>query len=96
MSDIEKILKTALIEKLGVPPGNFRLAMAEPVEESIGNVSNPEETVNLIINKVIQDMPPEISNKGSVAIKVYFASFSYNDQKELLVNAVNQVKSTQK
>ena len=89
-------LEEGLIDRLGFPPKNFALGMAVPVSKIFGEISNPEEVANLIIDKVIENMPLEIKSKGPAEFSAYFQSFGYNDQKKDMIKAAEEIQSAQK
>ena len=87
MKALQIALEKVLIYQLGIKKGSFELAMAEPVADKIGDVKNPEQIAEQIAKKVIENLPKEITSKGSSATKSYFCLFDYNDKKQFLMDA---------
>lgn len=91
MKKLQVALEKVLIYELGIKKESFELAMAEPVAENVGNVENPEQIAKQIADKVIENLPIEITSRGEKAVKAYFSSFNYNDKKQFLMEAAMTV-----
>ncbi|MCK5475459.1 MAG: hypothetical protein KAI71_02665 [Candidatus Pacebacteria bacterium] len=89
-------LEKGLVDRLGFSSKSYLLGMAIPVSEVFGETESPEEVANLIIDKVIEDMPLEISSMGPDGPAAFFQSFNYDCQKEEMIKVAKEVKSAQK
>ena len=88
---LQEVLKQELINRMGFKKDDWKLAMTEPVSQSVGNIDNPTEVAQEIVNKVISNFPPEITHRGVEAIYFFFDSFGYDYMKNKLMEAINEL-----
>ena len=75
------------------PDIDIGLLIAELVAINFMNVTDPEKTAEMIVNRTIEKLPPEIIARGETHIKIYFNDVvQYLNKRQLMLEAAAEIK----